>query len=87
MPRIGVIEGLNIYVYPEDGGKHKRPHFHVTGGGVEASIALDRIEVMEGALPRNKRKAVLDYARRHHAELSECFDMMQRGENPYKIEG
>lgn len=87
MPRIGVVEGLNIYVYRETGGQHHRPHFHVEGGGIEASIALDKIEVMEGRLPRNKRRGVLDYASRHHGDLNQCFDMMQRGETPYWIEG
>lgn len=86
MPRIGVVDGLAIFIFREEGGKHKHPHFHLSGGGVDVSIRIDNCEVLQGKLPRNKKESVLNYWRRHQAEIQDNYDRLQRYEDVYKIE-
>lgn len=87
MPRIGEVDGLNIFIYRERGGQHSHPHFHVTGADVNASIRIDNCEVLQGSLPRNKRRAVQEYWRRHQAELRDNYNRLQNDEATYWIEG
>ena len=86
MPRIGVVAGLSMFVYSEEGGKHKEAHFHLMGGGVDVSLRLRDCQPFQGNLPRNKRKEVETYWRNHHGEITDNYNRVQRGEPVQPIE-
>ena len=48
MPEISRFLGIIIAMYYND---HAPPHFHVKYGDIEAVIAIDTGEVVEGRLP------------------------------------
>ncbi|MCB1566250.1 MAG: DUF4160 domain-containing protein [Xanthomonadales bacterium] len=45
------INGLSIYVYPKD---HPPPHFHLRGGGIDASFTIHDCALLKGTVsPRH----------------------------------
>ena len=63
LDRIGNVE---IRVYPND---HLPPHFHAVAPDFEAMIAIDTLSILKGALARQARRAVLDWAAANRAAL------------------
>jgi hypothetical protein len=57
-----------------------RPHFHATYGDDEASIDIDGMAVMAGALPPRAQRLVAEWARVHESELRENWDRARRRE-------
>lgn len=86
MPRVGQVDGVDIYVQDERNAKHKEPHYHAYGSGWAASISLKTFNIMVGKIPNNKRKAVLDYGRRHQGELMDNYRLVQTNGATYWIE-
>lgn len=86
MPRIGIVEGLEIYVFREEGGQHKHQHFHLRGRGVDVTLRIDNCEALKGDVPRNKRKGVREYWRRHQAEIQENYNLLNSDQPIYWIE-
>jgi len=70
MPTFYIINGVKIVLYFED---HNPPHFHAIIAEYDALIAIDSIEVLEGDLPKNKRKKILEWAEKHKDELLEIW--------------
>jgi hypothetical protein len=45
------VNGLSIYVYPKD---HPPPHFHLRGGGIDASFSIRDCALLRGSVtPRH----------------------------------
>lgn len=45
------VNGLSIYVYPKD---HPPPHFHIRGGGIDASFSIQDCVLLGGSVsPRH----------------------------------
>lgn len=86
MARVAIVAGLSIYLYADE-GSHKEAHFHVRGRGVDVSINIYDLDEMRGELPRNKRKAILDFATRKRADLIAAIEKLSAGEEPDWIEG
>lgn len=42
---------ISIYLYPEEGQLHDRPHCPVSWPGGESVVALDRVEILAGRIP------------------------------------
>ena len=59
---------------------HSPPHFHATYGDVEAAVAIQSGNVMEGELPRTATKLVKKWARQRAAELITDWELAQREE-------
>ena len=51
MGRISAFLGLILYMYPEKGGKHNKPHLHAFYGDEECEISIPDGEVLAGSLP------------------------------------
>ena len=66
MPTISRFLGISIRIYYED---HGMPHFHAYYGEFEATIAVDTLELLAGALPRRVLALVLEWASQHREEL------------------
>lgn len=85
MPSLSAFYGLIIWMYRETGGQHNKPHIHVVYGEYELVISLDG-EVLEGSLPRNKRKLLDAWMEIHKDELYANWMLLSNGEQPYKID-
>ena len=86
MTRVAFVAGLNIFMYKNEGA-HKEPHFHVTGGGVDVSINIRNNDIVRGKLPNNKRRDILDFAKRRRGDLLEAQETLNAGFRPDWIEG
>lgn len=86
MPEISRFFGIVIRMYAEVGGPHHRPHFHAYYHDSVAIVAVDKIEVIAGELPRRQQRLVEAWAEIYQSELSEDWDLLQAGRPPAKIE-
>ncbi|WP_122671107.1 DUF4160 domain-containing protein [Pseudomonas viridiflava] len=50
---------------------HLPPHVHLTGGGLDVLIGLERIEVLKGHAPAAVLKEALEWIRIHREALME----------------
>lgn len=71
MPRISAFYGIVIWMYHDEIHHRGRPHFHATYGEDEASIDVESLAVIAGALPPRARRLVAEWARAHQVELHE----------------
>ncbi|MPZ31212.1 MAG: DUF4160 domain-containing protein [Rhodospirillales bacterium] len=55
-----------IAVYGRD---HGTPHFHIEGPGFRASVSIEALELIVGAVPAAILRAARNWARRHQSEL------------------
>jgi len=73
MPTFYIINGVKIVFYFDD---HNPPHFHAIIAEYDALIQIETLEILEGELPKNKRKKVLEWASKNKAELQEIWDQL-----------
>lgn len=66
MPTICFFDGIKIQMFYDE---HYPPHFHVAYGEERAVVGIDPIILMEGALSRQARSKVFEWAAIHQAEL------------------
>jgi hypothetical protein len=83
MPTISIFYGIIIRMFFDD---HAPPHFHAQYAEFKASIDIERLEVIEGELPRRALSLVLDWAELHKAELLEDWGLCQLMQQPKKID-
>lgn len=74
MPTFYVIEGVKIQLFFRD---HNPPHFHTEFAEYKALISIEEQEVLEGDLPKNKRKKIVKWAEEHQEELMEIWHELQ----------
>jgi len=85
MPSLSTFYGLIIWMYKETSGKHNVPHIHVQYGEEQLVISLDG-EILEGEIPRPKKKLLDAWMEIHHDELVANWTLLSKGEKPVKIE-
>jgi hypothetical protein len=83
VPRISQFYGIIIAMYYND---HAPPHFHVRYGDQEATMILETLEILGGALPRRALALVLEWAALHREELRQNWGRARRGEPLEPIE-
>lgn len=66
MGKLGQIGKVILRV---NGNEHLPPHFHVVGGGIEALVSIDPVEVIAGELPASLRRDVFAWAAANKARL------------------
>jgi hypothetical protein len=66
MPTISRFYGILIRMYYDD---HSPPHVHVVYGEQRATIEIDRIAVLGGALPARALGMVTEWVQLHQEEL------------------
>ena len=68
MATVAILPGaVQIQFYPRD---HDPPHFHARQGGDDLVVRIADLAVLHGILRRGDIRDVLDWARRHQAELA-----------------
>ena len=83
MPTICSFYGILIRMFFND---HAPPHFHARYGEFEATIDIDTLSVIEGALPRRALALVEEWGMIHRAELAENWRLCREKAQPGKIE-
>jgi len=78
MPTISIFYGIKILMYYRE---HYPAHFHVETGEESAIVGIDPILILEGALSRNTRAKVFEWAAIHQAELRANWELA-RGRLP-----
>jgi hypothetical protein len=74
LPTVSRFFGITIRVYSRE---NPPPHFHAIYGGVEATISIDTLAVLGGALPRRVLALVIEWAMMHRPELRENWELAQ----------
>ena len=70
-------------MYFED---HGVPHFHADYSGEECSIAIETLQILQGAFPTRAYKLVETWAEMHRDELIENWRRARAGEPLVKID-
>jgi hypothetical protein len=83
MPTLSIFFGIVIRMYFDD---HPPAHFHAIYGEHEVKIAIETLEVIEGALPRRALGLVLEWAEIHWQELRDNWSNGQEHEPLKRIE-
>jgi Domain of unknown function (DUF4160) len=81
MPRISAFHGVVITMYYRE---HGVPHFHARYADYAASIAIDTLDFLEGALPAATLRLVREWAELHRDELMANWE---RARNKDPLEG
>jgi len=68
VPRISSFYGIVISMY-HDEAHHQVAHFHAAYGEHEASIDVETLWPLAGALPARAQRLVTEWATAHQAEL------------------
>lgn len=82
MPTISQFFGIFIRMFFDD---HPPPHFHAKYNEHQAVIDIERLEVMEGRLPRRALSLVLEWAELHQAELLADWELCRAKQLPLNI--
>ena len=82
MPTISIFYGIIIQMYWND---HAPQHFHVRYSEFRATVGIEPILLLTGALPRNAERLVLEWATEHQAELLENWRLCELKERPSTI--
>jgi hypothetical protein len=82
MPTICEFYGMYIQMYWND---HAPPHFHVRYSGYKATVGIQSLNVLTGALPRTAERLVLEWATDHQAELMENWRLCEIKAQPSRI--
>jgi hypothetical protein len=85
MPTISMFYGIVIYMYFYDNKKHKLPHIHASYGDDDAIFCIEDGEILEGKLPKNKRKLVEAWIEIHKDDLVTDWRLAVSGQNPIPI--
>jgi len=76
MPTVSRFYGVTISMYY---GDHAPPHFHARYAEYRAKVAIEPLNVTEGALPRRAESLVLEWAALRRAELHANWQRTQDG--------
>lgn len=83
MPTISTFYGILIKMFFND---HAPAHFHAEYAEFKAIIDIERLEMIEGNLPRRALELVLDWAELHKEELINDWNLCLAKQQPKQIE-
>ncbi len=83
MPAISRFFGIVIAMFYDD---HEPAHFHVRYAEHRAKVAIDTLELTDGALPRRALALVLEWAALHRGELRANWQRARDGQTLEPIE-
>lgn len=86
MPEVGRIERpeTSIQVFARE-ERHHLPRFHATSKGMKASFSIKTLEMLDGYLPPNAKRAVLKWAGGRREELLAAWRDVHSGKRVGKI--
>ncbi|MGC1852252.1 MAG: DUF4160 domain-containing protein [Solirubrobacterales bacterium] len=66
--------GITIWMYYDEAHHRGRPHFHARYGEEEASIDIESLTVIGGALTPRAGRLVIEWAATHQGELRDNWE-------------
>ena len=82
MPELCRFHGAKIMINLDD---HDPPHFHVRHGNRRMRVGIAPVHILNGSLPPNIERLVLEWARVRQQELIAAWERMQNRQEPGKI--
>ena len=70
---VGRVNGLSIYIYPKD---HPPPHFHIRGGGIDATFCIQDCSLLNGRIGPRQQSLIKWWHREAHGKLQESWDRL-----------
>lgn len=86
MPVISMFYGLIIMMYYFDNKQHYLPHIHVKYGEYEAVFSINSSEIIDGELPKNKKKLVEAWIEIHKEDLIANWELAINGNKIFNID-
>jgi len=86
MPVISSFYGVIVRMYFNDTEQHHKPHIHAKYGEFNAVFDLDG-NLLAGKFPPKQTKIVVAWIEIHKDELSALWELMQTGDEYFKIKG
>jgi hypothetical protein len=83
MPIISMFYGIIISMFFND---HAPPHFHAKYAEFKGIIDINKLEMIEGNLPKRALTLILDWAALHQSALLDDWRLCQEKQSPKKIE-
>lgn len=86
MPEISYLDGIIVFMYFMDVGKHHGPHFHFRKDDIEASMSLDG-NILESN-PKMKKKYIekaKSYCIKNKEAILINWNLCLQGKHPKKI--
>jgi hypothetical protein len=83
MPELCRFLGIVIMMYLDD---HNPPHFHVRYNDYRALVSISDLAVLNGQLPPQVLRPVMEWAGMHKDELMKNWEMIRKTGNCFKIE-
>lgn len=74
MALIAVVDGVKLYMYPND---HPPAHFHALFAERHAVFDIETLAISRGELPRVKARAIVSWAAPRRTELLEAWHLTQ----------
>lgn len=75
MPTFFIVQGVKISLFFDD---HNPPHFHALIAEYEAMVEIKTCKIIEGDLPNNKKKIILEWAEKNRDELQEIWEDLNK---------
>ena len=74
MPTYFIINGVKIELYFKD---HNPPHFHAIISEYDAMIEITNQTIIQGNLPANKKKKIIQWAKEKETTLMAIWNSLQ----------
>ncbi|RYB01921.1 DUF4160 domain-containing protein [Lichenibacterium ramalinae] len=73
MVKLHFIGNIAFRVYGND---HRPAHFHVVAPDFKAMVEIDTLSLIRGTIPARDRRAVMDWAEQHRAEIIAAWNLL-----------
>nr|WP_284691385.1 DUF4160 domain-containing protein [Pinirhizobacter soli] len=70
---VGRVNGLSLYIYPRD---HPPPHFHLRGGGIDASFSIQDCSLLKGDVDPRRRALIKWWHQRVKDKLEATWERL-----------
>jgi hypothetical protein len=84
VPTLSFFFGIQVLMFTDD---HDPAHFHVRYAEFKAKYEIDPLRKIQGNLPTNTERLVLEWAQLHQADLSASWKTLRCGGIPSRIPG
>ena len=70
---VGRVNGLSLYIYPKD---HPPPHFHIRGGGIDASFRIQDCSLLNGRIDARHQALIKWWHQRAKGKLEDAWERL-----------
>ena len=85
--RLTADDSVGRQSHPHYVRDHPQPLFHAIYGEHEAVVAIETVEIIDGALPKAAARLVKEWALARQDQLRQIWSLARAGERPEKTAG